>query len=41
MKYSVDSKGMKCIDDYTINELGIPAMELMERAATAWWNGCS
>ncbi len=35
MKYSVDSKGMKCIDDYTINELGIPAMELMERAATA------
>lgn len=35
MKYSVDSKGMKCIDDYTINELGVPAMELMERAATA------
>ena len=35
MKYSVDSMGMKCIDDYTINELGIPAMELMERAATA------
>ena len=35
MKYSVDSKGMKCIDDYTTSELGIPAMELMERAATA------
>lgn len=35
MKYSVDSKSMKCIDDYTINVLGIPAMELMERAAAA------
>lgn len=35
MKYSVDSKVMRCIDDYTINKLGIPAMELMERAAAA------
>ncbi len=35
MKYSVDSTGMKRIDEYTINKLGIPAMELMERAASA------
>ncbi len=35
MKYSVASKDMKCIDDYSIKELGIPALELMERAAAA------
>ncbi len=35
MKYSVDSKGMKYIDDYSVYKLGIPAMELMERAASA------
>jgi NAD(P)H-hydrate epimerase len=33
MKYAVDSKRMKMIDDYTVNTSGIPAMELMERAA--------
>ena len=33
MQYAVDSGKMKKIDDYTINILGIPAMELMERAA--------
>lgn len=33
MKYALDSKKMKLIDDYTINTIGIPAMELMERAA--------
>ncbi len=34
MKYAVDSKRMKMIDDYTVNTVGIPAMELMERAAS-------
>ncbi len=34
MKYAVDSKRMKMIDDFTINTIGIPAMELMERAAS-------
>ncbi len=33
MMYAVDSKRMKMIDDYTINTIGIPALELMERAA--------
>ncbi|MDF2484323.1 MAG: hypothetical protein K0R46_491 [Herbinix sp.] len=33
MKYAVDSKRMKIIDDYTIDIIGTPAMELMERAA--------
>jgi hydroxyethylthiazole kinase-like uncharacterized protein yjeF len=33
MRYAVDSKQMKLIDDYSIKEFGIPAMELMERAA--------
>ena len=33
MKYAVDSQRMKKIDDYTTGILGIPAMELMERAA--------
>ena len=35
MKYAVDSMKMKSMDDYTTSELGIPAMELMERAAQA------
>lgn len=35
MRYAVDSKKMRNIDDYTINELGVPVMELMERAANA------
>lgn len=33
MEFLVDSKKMKAIDNYTINELGIPSMVLMERAA--------
>ncbi len=35
MKYAVDSQQMKRIDNYTIDVLGIPALELMERAAEA------
>ena len=34
MKYAVDSTKMKLIDEYTINTMRIPAMELMERAAS-------
>lgn len=33
MKYIVDGKKMKEIDRYTIEEIGIPSMVLMERAA--------
>lgn len=33
MKYAVDSKKMKQIDDFTVEYMKIPAMELMERAA--------
>jgi ADP-dependent NAD(P)H-hydrate dehydratase / NAD(P)H-hydrate epimerase len=33
MKFAIDSKGMKSIDDYTVEVLKIPAMVLMERAA--------
>ena len=33
MRYAVDSKKMKQIDDYTTGNLKIPAMDLMERAA--------
>lgn len=33
MKYAVDSKGMKQIDNYTVEVLKIPAVVLMERAA--------
>lgn len=33
MKYAVNSKGMKRIDDYTVEVIKIPAMILMERAA--------
>ncbi len=33
MKYIVDSMEMKNIDNFTINEIGIPTMVLMERAA--------
>ena len=31
----LDSSGMKACDNYTINALGIPSRELMERAAEA------
>ncbi|HHV13591.1 MAG TPA: NAD(P)H-hydrate dehydratase [Clostridiales bacterium] len=33
MRYAVNSEEMKKIDDYTIRTAGIPALELMERAA--------
>lgn len=33
MKYAVDSKSMKKIDDYTVENIKIPALVLMERAA--------
>ncbi len=33
MRYAVNSEEMKKIDDYTIQAAGIPALELMERAA--------
>ena len=33
MKYAVNSKQMKEIDDYATGVIGIPAMDLMERAA--------
>lgn len=35
MKYSVTGTQMKQIDSYTINQVGIPSMVLMERAAMA------
>lgn len=35
MKYVVDSQEMKAIDNYTIHEIGIPSLVLMERAALA------
>lgn len=35
MKYAVDSEQMKRIDNYTIQEMKIPGMVLMERAAEA------
>ncbi len=35
MKYALDAAGMKKIDDYTVETVGIPAMELMEGAAGA------
>lgn len=33
MKYTVNSEGMKFIDEYTVNTVKIPAIVLMERAA--------
>jgi ADP-dependent NAD(P)H-hydrate dehydratase / NAD(P)H-hydrate epimerase len=33
MRYALDSGKMKMIDEYTIQSCGIPAMDLMERAA--------
>ena len=33
MRYVVDSQQMKSIDNYTIQEIGIPSLVLMERAA--------
>ena len=35
MKKVVDAQTMKSIDDYTIKEIGLPSMVLMERAALA------
>lgn len=35
MRYIVDSQEMKAIDNYTIQEIGIPSLVLMERAALA------
>lgn len=35
MKYIVNSKQAKAVDTYTINEIGIPSLVLMERAAIA------
>ena len=35
MKYALNAAAMKKIDDYTVETVGIPAMELMERAAGA------
>ena len=35
MEYIVDSNEMKEIDDYTMKEIGIPSLVLMERAATS------
>lgn len=35
MEYCLDSAGMKKCDKYTIEEIGIPSMVLMERAALA------
>ncbi len=34
MKYAVSGNDMKCIDDFTINVGNVPALTLMERAAT-------
>ena len=33
MRYLANGRQMKAADRYTIQELGIPSMELMERAA--------
>ncbi|MGN0480369.1 MAG: NAD(P)H-hydrate dehydratase, partial [Lachnospiraceae bacterium] len=33
MKYAADSRVMKNVDNYTINNIGIPSLVLMERAA--------
>lgn len=38
MKYAVDTREMRLIEDYTINQAGIPALELMEHAALAFVN---
>ena len=35
MRYLVSSSQMKEIDRYTMDEIGIPSMVLMERAALA------
>ena len=35
MKYLVDGNQMKTIDEYTMNQVGIPSMVLMEKAAMA------
>ena len=33
MKYIPDAAQMKAADQYTINDLGVPSLELMENAA--------
>ncbi|MBQ4283856.1 MAG: NAD(P)H-hydrate dehydratase [Lachnospira sp.] len=33
MEYLLNSKQMKCVDEYSINKIGIPSVVLMERAA--------
>ena len=33
MRYLASSRQMKMADQYTMQELGVPSMELMERAA--------
>ncbi|MDO5521421.1 MAG: NAD(P)H-hydrate dehydratase [bacterium] len=38
MEFVVDGKTMKQLDDYTVNEIGIPSLVLMERAALAFTN---
>ncbi|MBE5963795.1 MAG: NAD(P)H-hydrate dehydratase [Lachnospira sp.] len=35
MKYILDAKQMKAVDDYSIKKIGIPSVVLMERAALA------
>ncbi len=38
MEYVVDGTVMKQLDDYTMNEVGIPSLVLMERAAVSFTN---
>lgn len=38
MKYILDAIKMKAVDDFTINQIGIPSMVLMERAALSVCN---
>ena len=35
MKYVINSEQAKAVDTYTINEIGIPSLVLMERAAVS------
>ena len=37
MRYLASSRQMKMADQYTMQELGVPSMELMERAALNAW----
>ena len=38
MEYLLDAAQMKAADSYTITELGVPSLKLMERAAEACVN---